>query len=142
MTLRSEVAKLSLECDVFLPAEAQRLASEADARSRAAPVIESGKAAAEALRMVAEEWKAAGRDGRDLYILQHLTEFVQAAVKRVSQAEIGELSVVDGGDGTSFTGAVASFPAAVAEVLRETGRAIGVDITRLMQSESNAEAMP
>jgi flotillin len=60
----------------------------------------------------------------------------------VSQAEIGELSVVDGGDGTSFTGAVASFPAAVAEVLRETGRAIGVDITRLMQSESNAEAMP
>ena len=51
------------------------------------------------------------------------------------RTEIGELSVVDGGDGASFTGAVACFPAAVAEVLAETGRAIGVDMTRLMQSK-------
>lgn len=87
--------------------------------------------------MVAEEWKEAGSDGRDLYILQHLREFVEAAVARVTRAEIGELSVVDGGDGSSFTGAVASFPAAVAEVLNETGRAIGVDMTGLMQTQAN-----
>ncbi len=140
MSLRSEVEKLRLECDVYLPAEAQRLASESEARSRAAPVVESGKAAAEALRMVAEEWKSAGSEGRDLYILQHLKEFVEAAVARVTRAQIGELSVVDGGDGSSFTGAVASFPAAVAEVLSQTGRAIGVDMTRLMASDSNEEA--
>jgi len=137
MALHAEVEKLRLECDVYLPAEAQRLAAEADARSRAAPVVQSGLAAAEALRMVAEEWKEAGSDGRDLYILQHLREFVEAAVARVTRAEIGELSVVDGGDGSSFTGAVASFPAAVAEVLNETGRAIGVDMTGLMQTQAN-----
>ena len=135
MALRAEVEKLRLECDVYLPAEAQRLAAEANARARAAPVIESGKAAAEALRMVSEEWREAGTDGRDLYILQHLKHFVEAAVARVTRTEIGELSVVDGGDGKSFTGAVSSFPAAVAEVLNETGRAIGVDMARLMQSK-------
>jgi flotillin len=54
----------------------------------------------------------------------------------VSRTEIGELSVVDGGDGASFTGAVSSFPAAVADVLAETGRAIGVDMTRLMHSKA------
>ncbi len=136
--LRSEVEKLRLECDVFLPAEAERLASEARARANAAPVFESGRAAAEALRMVAEEWKSAGIEGRDLYILQHLKAFVEAAVARVAGTEIGELSVVDGGDGASFTGAVASFPAAVAQVLQETGRAIGVDMVRLMNGSSQA----
>ena len=135
MGLRAEVEKLRLECDVYLPAEAARLAAEANARARAAPVVESGKAAAEALRLVAEEWKEAGTDGRDLYILQHLKAFVEAAVARVSRTEIGELSVVDGGDGASFTGAVSSFPAAVADVLAETGRAIGVDMTRLMHNK-------
>jgi flotillin len=133
--LRAELEKLRLECDVFLPAEAQRLASEADARGRAAPVAESGKATAEALRLVAHEWQAAGPDGRDLYVLQHLREFVEAAVARVTRAKVGELSVVDGGDGASFTGAVASFPAAVAEVLEQTGRALGIDMRELLQDK-------
>jgi flotillin len=131
--LRAELEKLRLECDVFLPAEAQRLASEADARGRAAPVVESGKATAEALRLVAHEWQAAGRDGRDLYVLQHLREFVEAAVARVTRAKVGELAVVDGGDGASFTGAVASFPAAVSEVLEQTGKALGIDMRELLQ---------
>jgi flotillin len=130
--LRGDLERLRLECDVYLPAEAARRAAEADARAQAAPVVESGKATAEALRLVAEKWQAAGPDGRDLYILQHLREFVEAAVARVAQTRIDELSVVDGGDGTSFTGAVASFPAAVAEVLRATGRAIGVDLGALL----------
>ena len=40
----------------------------------------------------------------------------------------------------SFTGAVASFPAAVAEVLAQTGRAIGVDVTRLIQGSAGKES--
>ncbi len=134
--LRTQLEKLRLECDVYLPAEAARLAAEADARAQAAPVVESGKASAEALRLVAEEWKVAGADGRDLYVLQHLREFVDAAVSRVTHAKIEELAVVDGGDSASFTGAVASFPAAVAEVLQETGRVVGVDMRGLMSRSS------
>jgi flotillin len=130
--MRAELEKLRLECDVFLPAEADRLASEADARGRAAPVIESGKASAEALRLVAHEWQAAGSDGRDLYVLQHLRQFVESAVARVTRAKVEDLNVVDGGDGHSFTGTIASFPAAVSQVLEETGRAMGVDMKALL----------
>lgn len=136
---RGELERLRLECDVFLPAEAQRLSSEADARGRAAPVVESGKASAEALRLVAQEWQAAGKDGRDLYVLQHLRSFVEAAVARVTRAKIEELSVVDGGDGRSFTGTVASFPAAVSQVLNETGRAVGVDMKALLSGEKGGQ---
>jgi flotillin len=116
------------------------LASEADARGEAAPVMESGKAAAQALKMVAEEWQKAGRDGRDLYVLQHLRSLVEAAVARVTRTRIQELTVIDGGDGESFTGAVASFPAAVSQVLRETGDAIGVDMDLLLRGQSRRPA--
>ncbi|MEZ4225391.1 MAG: SPFH domain-containing protein [Polyangiaceae bacterium] len=131
--MRAELEKLRLECDVFLPAEAERLAAEADARGRASPVVESGKATAQALALVSQEWQTAGRDGRDLYVLQHLKPMVEAAVTRVTRAKIQELAVVDGGDGASFTGAVASFPAAVAEVLHATGEAMGVDMKQLLK---------
>jgi flotillin len=140
--LRTELEKLRLECDVYLPAEAARLASEADARGNAAPVLENGTATATALGLVAEAWHEAGKDGRDLYVLQHLREFVEAAVARVERTKIGELTVVDGGDGASFTGAVASFPQAVSEVLAATGRAVGVDIPRLLGQAPRGERGP
>jgi flotillin len=133
--LRSELEKLRLECDVFLPAEAQRLSAEANARAQAAPVVETGNATAQALAFVAEEWKQAGADGRDLYVLQHLGRFVEAAVARVARAKIGDLTVVDDGQGESFTSAVANFPAAVGAVLEQTGRVIGVDMQKLLRGE-------
>jgi flotillin len=133
-SLRTEVERLRLECDVFLPAEAQRLGLEAQARGDAAPLIERGRASAEALALVAAAWRGAGADGRDLYVLQHLKELVDASVRRVAGTKIEELAVVDGGNGESFTAAVASFPAAVAEVLQKTGVTIGVDIARLLRS--------
>jgi flotillin len=133
-SLRTEVERLRLECDVFLPAEARRLGLEAQARGDAAPLIERGRASAEALALVAAAWRGAGADGRDLYVLQHLKELVDASVRRVAGTKIEELAVVDGGNGESFTAAVASFPAAVAEVLQKTGVAIGVDIARLLRT--------
>jgi flotillin len=137
--LRAELEKLRLEVDVFLPAEAQRLAAEAEARGAAAPVVESGKASAEALKLVAQQWQGAGRDGRDLYVLQHLREFIEAAVARVTRVKTQAFSVVDGGDAKSFTSAVASFPAAVTEVLHETSRAVGVDMRSLLGGERKSE---
>ncbi len=130
--LRAELEKARLECDVVLPAEAARLASEARARGEAAPLVENGKAAAEALRLVSAEWKAAGRNGREVYLLQQLRSFVEAAVARVSQTQVDELTIVDGGDGNAYAAFVANFPAAVARVMSETARAVGVDVRALL----------
>jgi flotillin len=138
-SLRGEFEKLRLEVEVYLPAEAQRRALEAEARGQAAPVAEQGKASAEALALVAQEWQAAGREGRDLYVLQHLRHFVEAAVARVAALELGELNVVDGGDGKSFTGSLAGFPLAVAEVVAATGQAIGVDIKSLLRGSGEEQ---
>jgi flotillin len=130
--VRAELEKLRLECDVVLPAGAARAAQEAQARGEAAPFIENGKAAAEALRVVAAEWQEAGPMGRDVYLLQQLRPFVEAAVARVAQTEVGEITIVDGGDGKAYAAFVANFPAAVARVMVETARAVGVDLGGLL----------
>jgi flotillin len=129
--LRGELEKLRLECDVVLPAEAARIAEQARARGEAAPLIENGKAAAEALSLVSAEWAKAGPAGRDVYLLQQLRSFVDAAVGRVAQTEVGELSIVDGGDGKAYAAFVANFPVAVARVMSETARAVGIDLEAL-----------
>ena len=130
--LRSDLETIRLQCDVVLPAEAARQAAEARARGQAAPLMEDGKAAAEALRAVAAEWKAAGQNGREVYLLQQLRSFVEAAVARVAQTQVDELSIVDGGDGQAYAAFVANFPAAVARVMAETARAVGVDVRSLL----------
>ena len=94
--------------------------------------MENGKAAAEALRLVSAEWKAAGANGREVYLLQQLRSFVEAAVGRVAQTQVGELNIVDGGDGQAYAAFVANFPAAVARVMAETAHAVGVDVRSLL----------
>ena len=91
------------------------------------------------MRLVAEAWSDAGQDGRDLYVLQHLKEFVQAATERVQRSQIGELTVVDGGTGENYASALAAYPAAVSEILRQTGKAIGVDMVALLASDESGE---
>jgi flotillin len=129
---RAELEKLRLECDVVLPAEAARMAEQARARGEAAPFVENGRAAAEALALVSAEWAKAGPAGRDVYLLQQLRSFVDAAVGRVAQTEVGELSIVDGGDGKAYAAFVANFPVAVARVMSETARAVGIDLEALL----------
>jgi flotillin len=140
--LRAQLEKLRLHCDVVLPAEAQRQASMLRARGEAAPAIENGKAAAEALKAVADEWARAGTAGRDVYVLQQLPALAQAAADRVAQSEIGNIKLV-AGDDSSYSAVLASYPNAVARVLRETGDAIGLDIRRLLApSEGNGAPVP
>ncbi len=129
--LRAELEKLRLHNDVVLPAEARRKAEELKARGEAAPAIENGKAAAEALRMVSEKWAAAGSAGRDVYVLQQLQRLAEAAADRVAKSEIGNIKLV-AGDDKAYSAVLSSYPAAVSAVLRETGEALGIDLERLL----------
>ncbi|MGH7284665.1 MAG: flotillin family protein, partial [Polyangiaceae bacterium] len=134
--MRAELAKLYLQVETVLPAEAAALANAARARGDAAPEKENGRAAAEALSLVAAEWSAAGDTGREVYVIQQLDQIVGAAVARVGQMEVAELEIVDGGDAASMSALAAGFPLAVARVLEESGKALGVDVLKLIGSGS------
>lgn len=137
---RSELEQLRLQADVVLPAEAERLAQTARARGTAAPTVENGKAAAEALQLVSAEWQAAGADGRDVYVLSQLRPLVESAVERVAGTKVGEMAIVDGGDGRALGALVACFPAAVARVMDETGRTVGLDVPAILAGAPRKEA--
>ena len=130
--MRAELAKLALQVETVLPAEAQALAQAARARGDAAPVVENGKAMAEAIRMLVDEWATAGKEARDIYLLQQLDVIVAAAVNRVSAMSVDELEVVDGGDAESLGAVASAYSVSVARVLEETGRAMGIDVRALV----------
>jgi flotillin len=133
--LRAELERRRLEVEVTIPAEAARRAAEARARAEAAPALEAGKATAQALRLLAEQWGQAGALGRELYVLQHLDELVAHAAERVARSTLGELSVVDGGDGQSYAQALAMYPAAVARVMEAVGTVLGADMKKILGGE-------
>jgi flotillin len=139
--LRAELEKLRLQCDVVLPAEAQRKAAELKSRGEAAPALENGRAQAEALKLVAAQWSAAGDIGREVYVLQQLQTLVDAAARRVARSEVGQIKLV-GSDDDAYGAVLASYPAAVGRVLRETGEALGIDIAKLLNPLANTEGQP
>jgi flotillin len=126
------VAKLRLQVETVLPAEASAQAQAARARGDAASTVENGKAAAEALAAVANEWTAAGACGREVYVLQQLDQIVMASVKRVEQLDVGAIEIVDGGDASNLVALLGSFAQGVSKVLEETARAVGVDMRSLI----------
>ena len=130
--LRGELEKLRLQVETVLPAEANALAMSARAKADAAPTIENGKAAAEALAAVANEWSLAGAYGREVYVLSQLDMIVAAAVKRVQALEIQSVEIIDGGDGTNLVAMLGAFAQGVSKVLEETGHAVGIDVRALM----------
>jgi len=135
--LRAELEKLRLHCDVVLPAEAHRKAEELKARGTAAPQIEDGKANAEALKAVAQEWAAAGTAGRELYVLQNLRSLADAAGRRVANAQVGRLKLV-AGDDSAYGTVLSSHATAVSRVLGETCKALGIDLSRVLAPEQGA----
>jgi flotillin len=133
--LRAELQRRRLEVEVTIPAEAQRRAAEALARAEAAPALEAGKATAEALRLLSDQWGQARGLGRELYVLAHLDQLVAHAASRVERSRLGELSVVDGGDGQAYARALAMYPAAVASVLAAVGEVLGTDMKKILAGD-------
>jgi len=140
--LRADLAKLALQVETVLPAEAAAQAQAARARGDAAPVVENGKATAEAIRVLIDEWASAGPEARDIYLLQQLDAVVAAAVARVSALGVEELEIVDGGDAESLGAVASAFPLSVSRVLEETGRAMGIDVRALIDGTGAAEPTP
>jgi len=129
--LRADLEKLRLRNDVVQPAEAKARAAELKAAGEAAPAIEQGKAAAAALRAVAQEWAQAGDAGREVYVLQQLRILAAVACKRVAESQVGTIKIV-AGDEQAYATVLASHATAVSRVLDQLCKGLGVDLSRII----------
>ena len=130
--IRKELMQLRLMADRVLPAEAERKASEMRARAEAATIAADGQAMAAVLQMMTDAWVKAGPDAADIFLIQQLETVLTTVTDRVKELDIGEVTLIDGGDGSALPSHIAALPATVAAVLKEFRETTGLDVTGIL----------
>lgn len=134
--VRRDLEALRLQSDVVVPADIQREAAALAAAGAAAPTAENGRATAESLGLVADAWTKAGPSAQDMFLINKIEDITKIVVDAVQRIKLGPVHLIDGGDGQALPRFAASYPAAVAEVLRSLFATTGVDITALLARQA------
>ena len=135
--IRQKLETLRRQADRVLPAEAQQRAEEFKARGQAATIEENGRAMAEVLQMMTDTWLSAGKDAKDVFLIQQLETVVQTVADRVKGLELDHVTLLDSGDGTALPQHLASYPRMVREILDELHASTGIDVTGTLAGKSN-----
>jgi flotillin len=130
---RVQMEKTRLQADVVQPAEAQRLAAEAQAKASAAPILEQGKAQAEVLRMLYAEIQRSGEGGLQVFLAEKLPELLTIATEAVKGVNIERLTVVDSGGGRGIANAATQRVNASLVALEQVAGAMGLDLESFMR---------
>ena len=93
---RVETVRRQLDAEVIQPAKAACLAAEAAAKAAAEPIVQDGKARAEALGRLAESWEKAGPNAREIFLLQKLPGIIDKLMGVVAPTEIEQVTMIDG----------------------------------------------
>jgi flotillin len=130
--IRQKLEKTRLIANQVLPAEAERQAAGLRARGQAAAIEENGRALAEVLEMMTKAWLDAGQDAKDIFLLQQLETVLSSVVERINNVQVGEVVLLDNGDGKALPAYVSAYPAMVKQVLAELRESTGVDVTGIL----------
>ncbi|MGD1855750.1 MAG: flotillin family protein [Leptolyngbyaceae cyanobacterium] len=118
-----------LKADVIAPAEAECKRAIEAAKGDAAQIIEDGKAQAEGTRQLAESWRAAGDNARDIFLLQKLETLLKTLSATVPDVTVQNVTVID-----SQTGGTAKQAIAIMEQLKQT---TGLDLANAVNNFAN-----
>lgn len=100
-TARIEQVRRQLEADVIAPAKAECEANEQKAKATVAPIIEDGKARADALVQLSKSWTEAGDQAREIFILQKIEPIIKQLTETISDTRIERVTVIDSGGATT-----------------------------------------
>lgn len=138
--IRGELEQLRLEADVTIPAQASRKVRELQAAGEAAKIAADGEAQAQALAAIADAWAATKGHAMDMYVLQHLDDIFGQITRAAGRLDVGEVNLVDSGDGSTLPAYMAAYPATVGALLEQVSKTLGVDIMRVMRGSQNGVA--
>lgn len=133
--IRRDLEQLRLKAEVEIPAEIDKRARELIAKGQAAPIEENGRALAKVLELLAEAWAEAGPHARDVYLIQQVEKLMETVVTRLNALKVGEVNLIDPGDGSALPNYVAGFPQTVSAVLAALRESTGVDIPSILYPE-------
>ncbi len=135
--IRAELVQRAQEADVVIPAHIHRQAKELLAKGEAAPTEENGAAVVQVLEAMSKAWESMGPQAREIYVIQHLEEIVGTVVGSLDNVRVGEVNVLDRGDGEALAGYAATYPRMVSAVLSALGESTGVDVPAILRGENS-----
>ncbi len=130
---RVDREKLRLQADVVEPANAEKTAAKVRAEGEAAPILERGRASAEALRMLNEQVKEGGESAFAVLLAEKLPQLLETAVTAVEGVDIDRVVVLDSGGGEGVSNAVNQRVHGALGTVEAISAAVGVDIQEVLQ---------
>jgi len=132
--LRLEMNKSKYEADIVIPARAEREAKELKAIGEAARIAEDGKATAEAVKMLREQWEK--EDTRELFLIQQLPDILDKVTRVLSDnLSIDKVTIVDSGDGRGMPAYVNGVAGSIVAVFEQIKNATGLDIAEILKKK-------
>ena len=135
---RIELNRKRYQADVVVPAEAEHRAAELQASGEAAKILEDGKATAEAIKLMKDQWQ----DGhtRDLFLIQMLPELVDKITRVVADnLHIDKLTVLDSGNGNGLPAYVKNLTGSAVSILEGLKTATGIDLPAILNNKENQQ---
>ncbi|MGD9033546.1 MAG: SPFH domain-containing protein [Desulfobacteraceae bacterium] len=131
---RVEMNRHKYDADVVVPARAEKEAMELKATGKAANIIEDGKAMAEAVRSMRQEWEK--EDTRELFLIQQLPDILDKITRVVAEnLSIDKVTVVDSGNGNGVPAYVHGVTGSIVSIFEQIKNATGLDIPEILQAK-------
>lgn len=128
---RLEANRLKYRAEVVVPAEAEKEARQLKAAGEAALTLEEGRAKAEALRLLREQWDR--EESRDLFLIQMMPELVGHVSKVIAaNLNVEKLTVVDNGRGGGIPSLVGNLAGAVNSFFEQMKTLAGIDLAQFI----------
>ena len=135
---RIELNRKKYQADVVVPAEAEQKAAELQALGEAAKILEDGRATAEAIKLMRDQWQ----DGhtRDLFLIQMLPELVDKITRVVADnLHIDKLTVLDSGNGNGLPTHVKNLTGSAVSILEGLKTATGIDLPAILNAKESQQ---
>lgn len=129
---RIDQTEQRLQAEVIEPSIANRDAMVFDARGKAAHIVESGRAKAEALRQIAARWNEEGVDAKTILMLQKFGRITELLTSTMPQLKVSNMTVIDGD--AQRDAEDGSLPVRAISTLEQVRHATGLDLAKLSQS--------
>jgi flotillin len=136
--MRRNVEEKRLEVEVIIPADIQREAQNLLAKGSASPVAENGAAVAKVLAMMSDAWIEAGPHAKEIFLVQQIDTIVRQVANGVKDLKVGEVNLIDNGDGSALAGYVRSLPATMNALFQELQTTTGIDIAKTIGGQKGA----
>ncbi len=126
-TRRIQLREKHHEADTVVPARAKRVARLLEAEGEASSIRENGRATAEAVGLLKEQWQ--DEETRDLFLIQLLPELLDKVTSVVADnLRIDRMTILDSGNGEGLPTLVKNLTSSAVTMLEQVKNVTGIDL--------------